>query len=94
MKFSVPEISKDEMFSVSINSKFKNNTYKILEECAKFYYWGLSGWDKAWPLYFNLYTDNDYFIATADISILSAYREIEFDIIIKSGITYMEGHRV
>jgi hypothetical protein len=101
MKFRVIENRKDfdsdsagDLFDVKIGSKYKNNIYKTFEECARIYFWGNSGWDKAWPLYFKLYTDNNVLISIADIYLLNGASPLMFDVLIKSGVSYMEGHRV
>jgi hypothetical protein len=101
MKYCVIEKREDlndasagELFDVELDSKFDNNIYKQFEECARLYFWGMGGWKKVWPLYFNLYTDNGVLISTADIYILNLSPPTMFDVLIKSGISYMEGHRV
>jgi len=93
MKILVPEVS-DEVIDIKLGSKFNNNIYSAFEECARVYYWGMNGWNNAWPLYFEMYSDRGVLISTADIYLLTGSPPLMFDVLIKSGISYVEGNRV
>lgn len=85
MKFYIPEFST-ELMEFNIPKHLQYDVYDTFEEAAKIFYWGKGGWNYAWPLYFELYGDNQNFISKADIYILSNDKKLIFDIIVKDGI--------
>jgi hypothetical protein len=85
MKFLIPEFS-NKMLEIMVPQKLQYDVYDTFEEAARVFYWGMSGWDYVWPLYFELYTDNHVFVSKADIYILSSDANLILDIIIKDGI--------
>lgn len=85
MKFLIPEVSS-EMIEIDVPQHLQQDIYDIFEESAKIFYWGMEGWNCIWPLYFEMYSDNEVLAFKADIYILSNEQNLIFDVIIKEGI--------
>lgn len=78
-KFSVEELSNDfEQFTVLC--PLEKDVYEIVEESARLFYYGKSGWKQGWPLTFIIRTLNNLPVAKASVFILSS--KPNFDVIL------------
>ena len=69
-KFSVAELQTEpESFTVLHHTE--KDVYEIVEEAAKLFYYGKSGWVESWPLTFTIYNSQEKPIAKACVYILS-----------------------
>jgi hypothetical protein len=86
-KFIVPDLKK-EIIPVRVPHVDTDCVESIMSHAAMVFFYGVGGWELAWPLKFLLYTESGTPISTAEIFILSA--EPQFDpIIVKSDFNEM-----
>jgi len=78
-KFSVKEL-ETEFETFTVLHPYEKDVYDIVEEAARLFYYGRSGWSTAWPLTFTLHTNNNVRVAKASVFILSA--KPEFDVVL------------
>ena len=70
-KFSIVELQTEpESFTVLHHTE--KDVYEIIEEAAKLFYYGKSGWLEGWPLTFVLHSFNGAFVAKAYVFVMSA----------------------
>jgi hypothetical protein len=78
-KFSVEELETDTE-SFAILHPYKKDVYDIVEEAARLFYYGKSGWTHSWPLTFVIHTNNNTYVTRASVFILSSIPS--FDVIL------------
>jgi len=78
-KFSVKEL-ETEFETFTVLHPYEKTVYDIVEEAARLFYYGKSGWSTGWPLTFILHTNNDISVAKASVFILSS--RPKFDVVL------------
>lgn len=85
--FIIPQF-KEEIIPIKISNNLTHCIEDIMEEAAKFVYYGMGAWEEVWPLRFLLFSDSGMTIATSEIFIMSPDPEFSA-VIIKSDFMEM-----
>jgi hypothetical protein len=60
-----------EQESFQVMHHLEKDHFDLIEEAARLFYFGKSGWLEAWPLTFSVYTSSGLHIKSANVFILS-----------------------
>lgn len=75
-RFSIEELH-NEKESFTIAHPYDKTAYDIVEEAARLFYYGKSGWEEGWPLTFVIETMSGVVVARAHVFIGSALPHFE-----------------
>ena len=75
-RFSIEELHTEKE-SFTILHPYDKTAYDIVEEAARLFYYGKSGWKEGWPLTFVIETMSGIVVARAHVFIMSSVPHFE-----------------